>query len=293
VLSSLRILYLEFLSSRSRPDRKTQSLPPPKRSVLPALYYFDFKGVAEYLEDLVTFIDAPQLKTLKITLVNQIDFDCPHLARLINCTATLRALNEARVRFEDDTASINLRYRTSPCGFDDLPIEISCGEPDLQLWSVKHVCNSSLHPLSTVEDLYIDYPCSRPVWKDYAIENTLLVQLLLPFTAVKNLYLSKEFAPGIAAALQELVGSRITEVLPSLQNISVRGLKPSRAFRENIRQFDTARQLSGHPGPAISIRNEPLFWNQKIIKQFVAARQLSDHPISISDWYKDSDTESI
>jgi hypothetical protein len=47
---------------------------------------------------------------------------------------------------------------------------------------------------------------------------------------VKNLYLSKEFAPGIAAALQELVGARITEVLPSLQNIFVEGLEPLGPF---------------------------------------------------------------
>jgi len=87
------------------------------------------------------------------------------------------------------------------------------------------------------------------------------LQLLLPFTAVKDLYLSKEFAPGIAAALQELVGARITEVLPSLQNIFMEGLEPS--------------------GPL-----------QEIIGRFVAARLLSDHPIAISAWHKDSDVES-
>jgi len=61
---------------------------------------------------------------------------------------------------------------------------------------------------------------------------------------VKNLYLFKEFAPGIAAALQELVGARITEVLPSLQNIFVEGLEP---FQENVGQFVAARQLSDRP----------------------------------------------
>ena len=84
------------------------------------------------------------------------------------------------------------------------------------------------------------------------------MQLLLPFTTVKNLYLCEEFAPAIAAALQELVGGRITEVLPSLQNIFVEWLEPSGPFQENIGQF-------------------------------VAARQLFDHPIAISVWDKDSD----
>jgi hypothetical protein len=86
-----------------------------------------------------------------------------------------------------------------------------------------------------VEVLYIEYQYSELVSKNDAIEDTLLwLQLLLPFTAVKNLYLSKEFSPSIAAALQDLVGDRIIEVLPSLQNIFVEGLKPSGPFQEII-----------------------------------------------------------
>jgi hypothetical protein len=59
--------------------------------------------------------------------------------------------------------------------------------------------------------------------------------------------MSKEFAPGIVFALQELVGGRITEVLPNLQNIFVEGLESSGPFQENIGQFVTARRLSNHP----------------------------------------------
>jgi hypothetical protein len=80
-----------------------------------------------------------------------------------------------------------------------------------------------------------------------AIENTPWLQLLLLFTTVKNLYLSKEFEIGIAAALQELVGDRITEVLPCLENIFVKGLEPSGPFQEKIGWFVTTRQLSDHP----------------------------------------------
>jgi hypothetical protein len=104
-----------------------------------------------------------------------------------------------------------------------------------------------LHPLSTVEDLDIERRYSELVWKNDAIENTLWLELLHPFTTVKNLYLSKEFAPGIATALQELVGGRITEVLPSLRNIFVEGPEPSGPFQENIGRFVTTRQLSNHP----------------------------------------------
>jgi hypothetical protein len=57
VLSSLETLLVVFQSPQSGPDRETRRPPPSKRSVIPALGYFHFKGVIEYLEDLVTGID--------------------------------------------------------------------------------------------------------------------------------------------------------------------------------------------------------------------------------------------
>ncbi len=44
-----------------------------------------------------------------------------------------------------------------------------------------------------IEDLYIEHRYSRLVWANDAIENTLWLELLLPFPAVKNLYRSKDF----------------------------------------------------------------------------------------------------
>ena len=249
VLSNIEILYFEFRSPQSRPDWESQRLPPPKRFVLPALSEFNFKGVTEYLEEFVTRVDTPQLVEMDVTFFNQIDFDCPRLAQFINCTPTLRARDEVHVQFDQSVASVILRYRKSKSSFDDLLISISCSEPDWQLSSIEQVCNSSLPPLSTVKELYIEPRYSQLYWKNDAIEDTLWLQLLLPFAAVKNLYLSKEFAPGIAAALQELVGDidRTTEVLPSLQNIFVKGLGPWGPFQENIGQFVAARRHSGHP----------------------------------------------
>jgi hypothetical protein len=257
VLSSLDTLILEFRSPSSRPGWETRSLPPPKRSILTALDEFRFKGVTEYLEDLVAFIDAPHLDDIHITFFNQIDFDTPRLAQFINRTPTLRALNETHVQFDDRTASVALSARSTT-----LKIAISCGEPDWQLSSAAQVCNSSLHPLAMVEDLCIEHRYSQLVWKNDAIETSLWLELLLPFSAVKSLYLSKEFAPGIAAALQELVGGRITEVLPSLQNILVERIGPWGPFQENIGQF-------------------------------VVARRLSDHPIAISVWDKDTNVKPM
>ena len=141
--SSLESLHLEFQSPQSRPDWESPSLPPPKRSILPALTNFRFKGVTEYLEQLVTRIDTPQLSMMDITFFNQIDFDYPRLAQFIDCTPILRALDEAHVEFDDDVARVNFQSRTS-----DLLINVSCREPDWQLSSIEQVCNWSLPPFS-------------------------------------------------------------------------------------------------------------------------------------------------
>jgi hypothetical protein len=243
-LSSLNTLSLELDFPRTVRDMATRRLSPSKRSVIPALTSFDFKGDIEYLENLVSFIDAPRLNSF-ITFFDQIVVNTLRLAEFIHCTPTLRALDEAHVQFGYGTAGIG--YQTSKSGLDNLLIGIICEQPDWQLLFIGQVCNS-LHPLPAVEDLYIEHDDQLASSQDIdAIESTLWLDLLLQFTAVKNLYLSKEFAPGIAGTLQELVGDRITEVLPSLQNIFMEGLEPSGPLQENIEHFVAARQLSGHP----------------------------------------------
>ncbi len=59
VSSSLEKLTLRFASPQSRPDLESRRPPPLKRSIIPSLTRFIFEGVSEYLEDLVTCIDAP------------------------------------------------------------------------------------------------------------------------------------------------------------------------------------------------------------------------------------------
>jgi hypothetical protein len=219
VLSVLEELHLVFQSPQSRPGHETGCPPPSNRSVIPALSTLFLNGVIEYLEDLVTGIDTPQLGHMRISSFHQVKFDSPRLAQFISGTPKL-GKREATVQFDD----IFARVRLSP---GTLEIVIPCRGPNWQLSSIEQVCKSSLHPLSTVEDLCIKREYSNPFWRNDPVENNPWLQLLLPFTTAKNLYLSKVFAPGIAPALQELVGGRITEVLPSLQNIFVDGLEPS------------------------------------------------------------------
>jgi hypothetical protein len=238
VLSSLETLSLQFQSRDSRPDWESRSLPPPKRSILPALYEFCFEGVAEYLEELVARIDTPQLDRMDITFFYQVDFDCPRLAQFINRAPSLGARDKAHVQIGDWRTSVVLLAQSRT-----FEIVIPWGSSRHQLSPVAQVC-SSLHPLSTVEDLYIERQSYERALDIYAIENTQWLQIFLPFIAVKNLYLSEQFVPYITPALQELVGGRITEVLPSLQNIFVKDrFGPLGPFQE----FAAARRHSGHP----------------------------------------------
>ena len=146
VLSSVKTLSLKFQSPQSLPERETPPSPPQKRSVLPTLDFFNFKGVVEYLEDLVTFIDTPQLNYFFITFFNEIEFDTPRLAQFIDRHRTPKlGIRNADVQFNDKFAHIGI-----PRGSRTLEIAISCRGPDWQLSSVAQVCNSALHPLSMV-----------------------------------------------------------------------------------------------------------------------------------------------
>jgi hypothetical protein len=240
---------LEFESPLSRPDRASRQPPPLTRTFLPKLERLDFRGVSEYLEDLLVRVDASRLHTLDITLFNEIDFYTPQLVHFIGRTPRLNAPEIVQLCFGDRRAKVGLlslaehQANRHPA----VNVEVSCQELDWQVSSLEQLCTSFLPSNSAPEGLYIYHNrYSKPNWKDN-VENALWLALLHPFTAVKNLYLSKEFAPRIAPALQELVGGRTTELLPSLQNISLEEVEPSGPVQEAIGTFIAARQLSGHP----------------------------------------------
>ena len=101
--------------------------------------------------------------------------------------------------------------------------------------------------IPTVERLYIfeDGPLCYRVrhWQDDT-ENSQWLELFRPFSAAKDLHISREFMPRIAPALQ---GERVTEVLPALQTIFFEEKLTSELVQETVGQFVAARQLSGHP----------------------------------------------
>ena len=235
-LTSLERLSLEFESPESCPDLETRRLPPSTRSVLPVLTSFEFRGVTEYLEDLLTGIDAPQLNTLKIIFCNDIVFDTPQLIQFISRTKMSSALEKAVIILEDYEIRVTFRSRTD----DILKVFILCEELDWQLSSLEQVCTSFLPFLTTLKVLYFhESEYFSPYWED-KIENSSWLGLLHSFTTVKNFYISQNVARSVGPALQE--GSA-TDVLPILEKIFLEGLEPSGPVQEGIGHFVAARQV--------------------------------------------------
>jgi hypothetical protein len=244
-LTNLVFLRLEFRYPPPRPALESRRPPPLTRSILPSLTKIEFKGASEYLEQILARIDAPRVNDLYITFFNQIIFDTPQLFQFIGRKPTLRAPEKGHITFESDAIFAEFSSQTSDYGV--LSVEILCTATEWQLSSLEQVCTSSFPPASTLEDLYIEERYPPPRWQD-DVENTLWLDLLRSFVAVKNLYLSDKFVPRIGLALQELVGGRTTEVLPTLENIFLEGFQPaSGPLYEGIEKFVAARRLTNHP----------------------------------------------
>jgi hypothetical protein len=193
------------------------------------------------LEDLVARVDAPFLDELHITFFHQLILDTPQLAQFINRTPNLKAHNEVQLRFLDDTVQVLL----GP--MQQISIRTACKAPDWQLSFVAQVCGTSLSLIPSLEHLYIcDDKYSRSRWED-DVENDQWLELLHPFTTVKNLYLSKGVVPHIVPALQELVGKKLTKELPALQSLLLEEPHLSGPVQETIEKFVTSRLLYGHP----------------------------------------------
>ena len=242
-LTRLEYLRIEF-ESPSRPVQKSLLRLPLTRTLFPVLTRLCFKGFDKYLEDLVARIDAPLLNYMRIIFFYQPTFDTPELTQFISRTPKFKAQDRARVAFSDSDAWVTL-----PQTSGRVSLGTSGRQPDWQLWSLRQIC-SSYFPralIFAVEHLYILKGLMLRVLQHDTFEWSRWLDFFYPFTAVKSLYISQEFAPCIAPALQELVGEGLMEVLPALQTIFFEETLLSGPVEEAIGKFVAARQLAGHP----------------------------------------------
>jgi hypothetical protein len=219
-LVRLKSFALEFESPQSRQDRESRHLPPPTRTLLPALTLLRFKGDREYAEDLMPQIDTPLLHRIHITFLNEPIPHIPHLSQFINRIPKFQALDDARVVFSDDEIRVAFPLPMRTIEYEALVLGISWDEPVGRLSSLAHLCRSCLPTLAMVEQLYIyGEGYFRPLHWLKSIQHSCWLELLHLFTGARNLYLSEELASCILPVLRQLVGESTTEVLPALQNL--------------------------------------------------------------------------
>lgn len=253
VLTSLQTLELSFQNNYP-PYQENQH---PTRVVLPALRYFHFTGNTDYLESLVARIDTPELNKLSIMfniMFNQRVTDSPELARFVGRMPKLGVPYEARLAFYAFEIAIVVRLPSQIFGDELLKVEFTSEDSPFieeesdsrRISCVARVCASLSPTVSTVENLYIYVAPFSEIYSYEYTESTRWLELFRSFIALKNLYLDKEFSQRIASALEDLDEGSITELLPSLQNIFVRGLQPPGHIDEGIRRFIASRRLIGH-----------------------------------------------
>lgn len=244
LMTKLECLKLRFQSSEFSRGRESQYFPLPTRVALPVLTCLEFRGVSEYLEVLVARIHAPLLNYLEITFFNQAVFHTSHLSEFINRIPRFQALKEARVVFSGGNMSIRVPSPRQPLGDTVLTVGISHSDPNWWPSTVAQLYTSTLPLFLTVERLYMRLPPAH--WQ--ITEDSEWLELLHPFAAVKNLYLSQKIALHVAPALQELAfDERLTEELPALQNIFLADLEPEGSIQQAIKYFAYTRWISGQP----------------------------------------------
>ena len=254
-LKRLKTLYLGFRSNI--PGRKGRCPPLLTRTVLHALTTLWFSGDTKYLEDIISQIHAPLLNDIDITLFDLSTFHAPQFVQFISRTEMLNALNRATVRLHRSCVEVTLSSDNLRVDQPSIRLRASWLTSYLQLIFLVPLCRSCL-PLPLLSILeYLDIYVHVYHWQHDAHPDQWL-ELLGLFTSVKSLSLFDGLILPVMTALGGLVGGRVLEVLPVLQNVHLHWGESSAHLQKSVAQFVAARKLSGHP---VAIHNgEPREW---------------------------------
>jgi hypothetical protein len=236
----------------SLPDWENRRFPLLTRIVVPSLTVLKFRGATQTLEDFMALIDAPLLDHLYLLFILPISdqvivLDTPHILRFISRISNFQAPDKAHIAIliKDRRCQIEL-WRPGQIS-SMVKLEISSRWSRQLLPFLAQFCRPPFFPLPTLECLYIDGGQDSMEHRRDDAEYAQWLELLRPFASVKNLYVTKELAIHIARALQELVGERVMEVLPTLESVFIDNFQPSGPAPEVIKELVTARRLAGHP----------------------------------------------
>jgi hypothetical protein len=243
----LEVFYLGFQHPAMYPRPAIQH-PSPTR-VLHSLTRLWFSGHNEYLDQLVARINAPLLNKFDMMFHNQGGLDVSQLPEFIDRVEKFKMLDRAEVFLCNSMVNLMLSSQKETSAVNCLILAVRSGyDPsELQFLHLAQVVSSFTTLLSSVERLDIsENPHLPPILED-DMENLEWLQLLFPFPAVKDLYLSGVPGLNVARTLRGLDEEGVKVVLPALQRVFLEGPPPSEAMWEAIKPFMVTRQLSGYP----------------------------------------------
>ncbi|KAH8985259.1 hypothetical protein EDB86DRAFT_2959878 [Lactarius hatsudake] len=243
VLPGLEMLHIGFRSPMSPSDGV--HLPPVAPVVLPALTGFEFSGASEYLGDLVSRIDSPQLNKVRVSFRNQF-VDIQKTPELTLFRHTNVVFSSRYVSFDMSTHHRDYQY------WGPVRILVSCRWLDLKVSRITQVFGQFSALLSNVVHLKLVAELDEAD----EFEDTDEVEwpdLLRQFSAMKTLCVSPELAESVALTLEDIARDpeMAAEVLPALDLIFLGGQPVS-----FINNFVAVRQLSGLPVTVVDTETE-------------------------------------
>jgi hypothetical protein len=237
-MTQLRSFSLHFFSDYDYPD--PLPAPPGKRVVLPVLSHLDFRGNVEYLESLVTGIDAPRLGHIEVAFSNVGTPELSKLSKFIDKIGIHRSHRRAVILSSDSAVSISLIQTRAPTC---LTLQLFCKTLDLQLSSISRICIHLSAFLLDVEDLRINVR-RQSRWEEDSLSIEQWLEPINLFTGVKWFHVAGNLSTQIVRALQQ----REKAALSALQRLYIPQPGPRHPpLREAVVSFMVLRRLSGYP----------------------------------------------
>jgi hypothetical protein len=261
VLNTLTVLSITFLDDPSddqSPPDPTKGRPDlPRRTILPALTDFHYRGYSEYLEDILPQIDTPQLDNSRIEYFVHL-IQAPQLSHFIDRTEglNLRQFTRAEVTFYPLALSVDLDYSQGEYHQAQLSLEI-LEQPglDIQVECVADMLGQLVAMFPNVDQLSVHGDNVDPT----SMESAEWLPFFRLFHAVEALHLSGGVTAYIVSALEDIGEGMVTEVFPALRLIWLDEDKECDLTPEpvgSIERFLSLRQLSGLPVTVVHTEDE-------------------------------------
>ena len=243
-LGQLKRLTLGFYSS-SHASFPPPNMTLPRRTTLPSLTSFNFRGDNEYIEEFVALIDSPALCEITIMFFNNIgqdiDFEISQFCQFIHRLNSSWSPTWVFVTHTVGSVSVFFVQEGKPLN-ENYFLEASCGPLYRQLSFVTEILSQLSPFLSSVRSLSIRKGYESLTGEE-DVDSTQWLELFQSLTHVTQLDVwVNQLVPGIVEAL--VAEDMATEVLPDLTGLRLRGYRSSSSV-EAAEQFVATRTLSG------------------------------------------------